>query len=355
MDGTGSRKDFSRRTRAFSRARWDCAQRRRWEIARGLTPANSGCRVIDVSDGGVSFAQLGANHSTPRHRYDTNWQALDNFSWKIGKHDVKFGYEYRRTSIQQFFGANYRGKLEFDSDFLSGTVDDGGQSLGQSVRHTSQNNHGLYVQDTYQVNTHLTFNFGVRWDYFGVVSEKDNLFTNVTAFDPAAQTVTLTQLGQSGLSQTYHPDYKNFSPRVSVAWDPLGHGKTIVRAGWGMFLRRNFAGRVFGRAAVQLRVLPGAWRTTRRGRIRFIRWGRRERRLRTGVPIFSAPTGAAQGNIFAISQHLPTAVHGKLQRERAGADYEQGSAGGWVCGGAGAPAAALPGCEPAGSSVDHGV
>ena len=103
------------------------------------------------------------------------------------------------------------------------------------MRHTFENNHAFYLQDTYQLNPRLTFNVGIRWDYFGVVGEKDNLFTNVTNFDPVGQTVTLTQLGQPGLGSVYQPDYKNFSPRLSVAWDPLGKGRTIIRAGWGMF------------------------------------------------------------------------------------------------------------------------
>jgi Carboxypeptidase regulatory-like domain/TonB dependent receptor/TonB-dependent Receptor Plug Domain len=269
----------------------------------GATPSNSGLPVIDVGD----FAQLGANHSTPRHRYDTNWQALDNFSWKIGKHDVKFGYEYRRTSIQQFFGVAYRGELDFNSldDFLSGTVDDGGQALGQSVRHTYQNNHGLYAQDTFQVNPHLTFNLGVRWDYFGVVGEKDNLFTNVTAFDPVGQTVTLTQLGQPGLSQTYHPDYKNFSPRLSVAWDPLGKGKTIVRAGWGMFYDGVSQDVFLGELPYNCLFCPGvAYNPAGPDPIYSV--GTTGATIANGVPVFAAPTGAPQGNIFAINQHLPT-------------------------------------------------
>jgi outer membrane receptor protein involved in Fe transport len=269
----------------------------------GATPSNSGLPVIDVGD----FAQLGANHSTPRHRYDTNWQALDNFSWKIGKHDVKFGYEYRRTSIQQFFGANYRGELDFSSlgDFLSGTVDGGGQTLGQSVRHTFQNNHGLYAQDTYQVNSRLTFNLGVRWDYFGVVGEKDNLFTNVTAFDPVAQTVTLTQLGQPGLSQVYNPDYKNFSPRLSVAWDPLGKGKTIVRAGWGMFYDGVSQDVFLGELPYNCAFCPGvAYNPAGPDPIYTV--GPTGATIANGVPAFAAPTGAPQGNIFAINQHLPT-------------------------------------------------
>ncbi|MGA8036063.1 MAG: TonB-dependent receptor [Candidatus Acidiferrales bacterium] len=269
----------------------------------GATPSNSGLPVIDVAN----FAQLGASHSTPRHRYDTNWQALDNFSWKIGKHDVKFGYEYRRTSIQQFFGASYRGELDFNTldDFLSGTVDGGGQSLGQSVRHTYQNNQGLYVQDTYQLNSRLTFNLGLRWDYFGVVGEKDNLFTNITALDPVAQTATLTQLGQPGLGSLYKPDYKNFSPRLSVAWDPFGKGKTILRAGWGMFYDGVSQDVFLGELPYNCLFCPGVGYNPA-GPDPIYSVSPTGATIANGVPIFAAPTGAPQGNIFAVNRNLPT-------------------------------------------------
>jgi hypothetical protein len=268
----------------------------------GPSLSNSGLPVINVGD----FAQLGANHSTPKHRVDTNWQALDNFSWKVGKHDIKFGYEYRRTSIQQFFGVNYRGRLEFDglADFLSGTVDDGSQSLGQSVRHTYENNHAAYLQDTYQLNSRLTFNVGLRWDYFGVVGEKDNLFTNVTNFDPVAQTVTLTQLAQPGLGSVYQPDYKNFSPRISAAWDPFGKGRTIIRAGWGMFFDGPSQDIFLGELPYNCAFCPGVGYNPA-GPDPISSVGPVGSIL-PNVPVFAAPSGSPSGNIFAISRHLPT-------------------------------------------------
>jgi hypothetical protein len=206
------------------------------------TLANNGLPIILVS----GVAQLGATSSVPRHRVDSNNQVLDNFSWKINKHDVKFGVDFHRTSVQQYFDKYFRGRLSFSGggadpnntgiqDFLAGFVDGGFQYSGDSIRHTYENNLGFYVQDSFRVTPRLTFNYGIRYDYFGVVKEKNNLMSNITALDPVAQTFTLTQVGQSGLSSLYKPDKKDFAPRVSVAWDVTGKGKTVVRAGFGMF------------------------------------------------------------------------------------------------------------------------
>jgi hypothetical protein len=209
--------------------------------------ADQGLPIINVS----GFAQLGTTSGDPRGRVDSNDQLIDNFSWKMNKHDFKFGFEYRRTSIRQYFDKYFRGKLSFSDtatataleNFLSGTLDDGFghtfQYAGNSLRHTAENNYGFYLQDSFRLTPRLTLNYGLRWDYFGVVSEKNNLFSSATQFvapnDPVNSTFTLTQVGQSGLSRLYEPDYKNFAPRLSAAWDVNGRGKTVIRAAWGMF------------------------------------------------------------------------------------------------------------------------
>ena len=207
----------------------------------GTGPADNGLPIMLVG----GFAQLGATSSVPRHRVDSNNQLLDNFSWKVGKHDVKFGFDYHRTSIQQYFDKYFRGRLKFDGstlgsalqDFLAGQVDSGFQYFGNSTRHTFENNFGFYVQDSFRITPRLTFNFGLRYDYFGVVGEKNNLLSNITnlAPSPGTGTFTLTQVGQPGLSSLYNPDKKDFAPRVSVAWDVTGKGRTVVRAGYGLF------------------------------------------------------------------------------------------------------------------------
>jgi hypothetical protein len=180
---------------------------------------------------GSSLASLGSTLSVPRARVDTNWHFIDNFSWKLTGHDLKFGYEFRRTFVDAFFDAGYRGRLDFASlqDFLSGTLSGGRAARGDSDRETFQNSHALYLQDSWRASRRLTLNLGLRYDYFGVIDEKQGLLSN---FDPQQG---LVLVGTNGLDTLYSRDLNNFSPRVGIAWDVTGKGKTVIRAGWGLF------------------------------------------------------------------------------------------------------------------------
>jgi len=213
-------------------------------------PHDSGLPIflVSVTPTGVSsfFSQPGTTSGDPRARHDTNNHFVEDISWKIGKHDVKAGSEFRRTSVQQYFDKYYRGRLRFTGhtdpetgefidplqEFLSGYVDNGLQYSGNSLRHASENNYGLYLQDGFRVTPHLTLNYGLRWDYYGVIHEKNGLFANFLVTKVAdVLTGTYTQVG----NHLYQPDYRNFSPRASIAWDVTGKSKTVIRAGAGLF------------------------------------------------------------------------------------------------------------------------
>jgi hypothetical protein len=190
---------------------------------------NFGMPKITVGGPGSSLAPLGADNGDPRQRVDTNWHYIDNVSWKAGKHDIKFGYEYRRTSISQIFNRGFRGTLDFTNldDFIAGLPDDGSQRQGNTNRNTFENSYAGYVQDSIRLTRKFVLNLGLRYDYFGIVQEKHGNFNN---FDPATGTDLIV-----GNGRLYNPDYNNWAPRVSAAWDITGRGKTVVRAGWGVF------------------------------------------------------------------------------------------------------------------------
>lgn len=206
----------------------------------GVPAYDAGLPAITVA----GFSQIGATTSVPRNRVDANWHFVDNYSWKSGKHDIKVGYEFRRTTITHVIDHNFRGTLSFDSipdpnnpsntltplgAFLQGFPNGGAQVAGNSRRHTFQNSHGFYVQDSFRWTPRLTLNLGLRWDYFGVTGEKNGL---LWTFDPTAN-------GGAGdnvpTKQLYAKDYNNFAPRLAFAYDVTGKGHTVVRGGWGLF------------------------------------------------------------------------------------------------------------------------
>lgn len=195
------------------------------ELNNGITNSrDDGLPTIKVGGGLASLGSSG--FSNPRNRVDSNWQFFDNFSWKLNKHDLKFGYEFRRTTVDSFNDLNQRGTLKFGGleDFLSGTLSGGTTIVGNTTRNAYQNSDALYIQDGYRVSNNVTINLGLRWDYFGVIGEQNNQFS---IYDPAVGLVQKKQL--------YPKDLNNFSPRLSVAWDVFGKGKTVVRAGAGVF------------------------------------------------------------------------------------------------------------------------
>ena len=259
----------------------------------GAGPYEGGLPAINVGN----FSQMGATNGVPRNRVDANWHFIDNYSWKFGRHDVKFGYEFRRTTIMQVIENTFRGKLSFDdlSTFLNGLPSDGSQRQGYTRRHTFENSHGFYVQDSFRWTPKLTVNLGLRWDYFGVVGEKNNLFYR---FDP-----TVSDTVDAG--QLYNKDFNNFAPRVSFAYDLSGKGRTVIRGGWGVFYDA-FAQDIFlGHFPWNCGFCPGP-AYTGHGPGAISKLGLSPGPLSPDTPVFDPASVTPLGEFFGASKNLPT-------------------------------------------------
>ena len=280
----------------------------------GSGAADSGLPIILVSvtpSGGSSFfAQPGANSADPRHRVDSNAQFIDGFSWKKNKHDLKFGFEFRRTSIQQYLDKYFRGRLKFADlpAFLAGNVKSGLQYSGNTIRHTSENDYGLYFQDSFHLTSRVTLNYGVRWDYFGVIAEKNNLFSNflVTSFNAASDTGTgsLVQVGAPALPRLYEPDRKNFSPRASIAWDVFGSGKTVLRSGFGLFYDSTSQDMFLGHLPYPAFFAPGPAYANFGPNPITEATGTGSGTITAGAPVYGPSTCGGECDIFSVDRNI---------------------------------------------------
>jgi hypothetical protein len=293
---------------------------------RSFDPASIGLNTgVSKQDFGLplirfsGLATLGANLSLPRGRTDQNWQLIDSFSWKLNRHELKVGYEYRRTTVSQFFDAGYRGRLDFKygdpqtslQEFLLGAPSGGRSAEGNSNRNTAQNAHAWYAQDSFRVTRQFTFNYGVRWDYFGVIHEKHDLFSN---FDPA---IGLEQVGTPklppgslapvtpGIPRLYEKDLNNFAPRLSVAYDMTGKGKTVVRAGWGFFYDVFSQDFFLGQLPFNTFNPGPAYNGTGPDPILFAFSSAVTPQIVAGQPVFAA-SGFSATDVFAVDRHIRT-------------------------------------------------
>jgi hypothetical protein len=182
-----------------------------------------------------------------------NYQFADHLTLVRGRHTFKTGFEYRYITIERAAANIPRGSLGF-SDTESGYAlaslllgYPNNTSTGEGFPLTLPRNHrrGAYFLDEWRVNSRLTLNLGLRWDYYGVPVDKGGFwrtlriteFENVAGIGPVPKVVPPGRPSPAGSIKLWASDPGVFQPRLSFAFRPTS--KWVIRSGAGYFSNVN--------------------------------------------------------------------------------------------------------------------
>ena len=215
--------------------------------------------------------------------FDPGWHSgaktftgTDNFTKILNSHTLKAGvFIDVNTAGQQ---PTWNGPVNFDfspsqlntndsgigmANLLLGNYTSAQQSNGVFFGHFKFYQDEAYLQDSWKASRNLTLEYGVRWQYLGPTFTYGNVLQNYweqSLYNPAQAVSINTTSGPAynsiitGSGNPYNGIVKegtkgfpqggadhrfnNWSPRLGIAWDPFGDGKTAIRAGGGVFYER---------------------------------------------------------------------------------------------------------------------
>src|SRR6266700_1653103 len=186
--------------------------------------ANTSAPMIVITGVGT----IGGEVSHPRVFDNTRYELTDNVSITKGRHSVRFGVDSNFSPAHEQRETFTAGRYDFKSlsDFNAGQVTRYRGTIStaadpsQLMFRGTQEEFGLFIQDKFVLTKNFTVNAGMRWD--GQWNPQP-LHPNPAFF----QTVRIPN------------DLAMWQPRLGIAWDPWGHGATVIRASAGLYDART--------------------------------------------------------------------------------------------------------------------
>jgi len=207
---------------------------------------------------GINFTSFsGLSDPQPRRELDQTYTISDSVIWSHGKHNWRFGGDYRRI-LQSFHAArNAAGTFTFTgfataqyvggvqqpgtgsdlADFLLGLPQQSSVQFGANTYDFRANSFDFFAQDDWRIRANLTLNLGLRYEYQGPFTEANNQIANLDVAPGFTASVPV-EPGQTGPyngvfpASLIKPDRNNYAPRLGLAWKPMK--LTVVRAGYGV-------------------------------------------------------------------------------------------------------------------------
>ena len=172
--------------------------------------------------------QLGPDPNGPQFTIQNTYQAVDTVSWVKGKHNFKFGGEFRWSISPQEFTQRSRGDYEWNTmeGYLLDIVPDflAERSAGTFTYYGNQNNFYTFANDEWKVKPNLTLSLGLRYELTTVPLSQ----TQAQPLNAISSVPGLITFGAPQKQTT------NFLPRIGFAWSPGESGTTSIRGGFGM-------------------------------------------------------------------------------------------------------------------------
>lgn len=181
--------------------------------------------TVDIDE--LNLSNFGPDGNAPQFTIQNLYQVTDNVSWTTGNHTFKFGFDGRKFISPQSFTQRARGEYDYTTleRFLLDLNPDAlsERSLGNVIYYGDQIALYPYANDSWKIRPNFTLNLGVRYEFTSVPYSQRLQPLNAIANVPGVL-----------VFQKPTAQYKNFAPRLGIAYSPGTSGRTSIRAGFGM-------------------------------------------------------------------------------------------------------------------------